>query len=282
MKFVVASLAETADLVKESKTVFLLYVFFGTLPLIGSLRFIPSVISLSLAFISLGWFAWRFFYLDKLYKKKQIQVKWYSLLENVIRYALKLLPLLLLFLLSLVLPLVLMTIWYGRWFALSYLNQGSGLTTQEVMQRLIPALFNVTLWQEFITQNPFTMILGQTFQLLVIIGLLALKLSMIFLVIEKLSIWESFQRGFYYLSAHVSLITSFLVLRISGNILAALFKWLVQHTVGYLSLALANLLLVLFISGLTLVLDIYIFSYYSKSDSRSFLSRKLGRWWRSR
>lgn len=282
MKYVVSALAETVEIVKRSPVILFLYMGFGLLPFLAGLQFTPPIVDLALAFMSLGWFAARFIYLKRAYQHKPLNLNWHKLLENILRFGLKLLPLVLAAVVVLVVPLLLMGLWYGRWFATAYLNQGLGLTTQQVMQTLVPALFNPVLWQEFFTQNLLTMTFLQAYKLVVLVGLLALKLVMIYVVVEKFNVSQSLSHGFFYLSKHLPLVTSFVLFRILGNTFVQLMTWLIENSLGFVSYVFVIVGTLFFTSMITSLLDLYVFSYYTKADHRNLVAKNVTRWVRSK
>lgn len=279
MKYVFPSLLEVALVMRRYPSLVLVFILLHFVPLLADMFKAPFVVNLLLMFVSLGWYAAGFYFINRALMEKIL--KWRRLPKLIFYYGMKLLPILLAFVVVTVLPFITLALIYGRWYAANYLASGLGLTTQEVIVNFLSALFNPYLWQEFFAQNWFMNLLYQLYQIAVIIGLIWAKMTGILLVVEKYSVVESVVRGLYYLQEQQALILSYMGIRILGNLLVSL--WIVA--LGWLGLEaglVQSLLVGVAVAKVALAMDIYLLAYYSKTDKRNFLSRGLMRWWRSR
>lgn len=274
--------AHTIELIKHYPQLFGLYFFFALMPWLAASETIPPIIDLALAFISLGWFAARFVYLNRAYRHKPLELKWYKLWEQILLYGFKLLPVMLGLLAVLLIPAVGLALWFGRWFSAAYLESGYGLTSQQAFVSFLQAMFNFDLWGEFFTQNLWLIGLYQVFQLCLIVGWLVAKVAVILIILERCRIIESVGRTFIYLNEHLSLLFAFIGLTVASNLILQVSRWLWSNSVGLLNRTVAELLVIATLAFIGYTIDAFILAYYIKADKRSFIQRNLLRWWKSR
>lgn len=279
MKYVFPSIVETLETLKKTPSLILVFILMHFLPLAAQLFNTPFAVNLGLMFISLGWYAAGYYYIYQALREKKLD--WVKLPKKVFKYGLLLLPVLLAFAVVTVLPFVTLALVYGRWYAATYLESGLGLTTQEVLVNFFSALFNPYLWIEFFTQNWYMTLLYQLYQIMVIVGILWAKLSGLLLVIEKFSVTEAVIRALYYLQVRRSLIVSFVLLRVIGNLVVMGTTQLLV-LIRFIPLEARSVVIAALIAVVGLTLDTYLVAYYTKADKRNFMERNLLRWWRSK
>lgn len=228
MTYIIYSFQQSFLILRKHWQIFLIVLLFSLQPLVNLAVKIPSVITLLISLVSLGWLGTRFEFLKDAYQKDK--VPWNQYGSNVIKYIKRLFPIAFLLMTITVIFWIIALIFYGRWYF-----EDAGLAQDEFVRKqqyidIFNSLRNPVLIGNFLGQ--FGLVAVVVSYLLFPILFFIQTITLVILVIEEKGVINSFIRSFGFIKNHfhlfVIVITINIVLSIITGKISSLFgmDWL--------------------------------------------------------